>query len=139
MIYQWDLTRVPPEQVIQGYWGSLVSEGKQEAGQHDTFADQLLLGVARNIDSIDQLVRTHAEHWRLERMSAVDRNILRLATYELLHCPDVPVKVALNEAIELGKRYSTAQSGAFINGLLDRIKDGRAPAASPPATPENES
>ena len=62
-----------------------------------------------------------AENWRLDRMAAIDRNILRLGAYEMLYCPEVPAKVAINEALELAKRYSTAQSSRFVNGILDRV------------------
>ena len=62
-----------------------------------------------------------AENWRLDRMAAIDRNILRLGAYEMLFCPEVPAKVAINEALELAKRYSTAQSSRFVNGILDRV------------------
>ena len=79
-----------------------------------------------------------AENWRLDRMAAIDRNILRLGAYEMLFCPEVPAKVAINEALELAKRYSTAQSSRFVNGILDRCcnaqiagADGREPDPSP--------
>jgi N utilization substance protein B len=121
MIYQWDLTRLPPEQVMQGYWGGLVSELREAALEHDAFADQLLLGVARNIDSIDNLIRVHAEHWRLERMSAVDRNILRMAVYELLENTAAPA-VVINEALDIGRRFSSQDSARFLNGVLDAIR-----------------
>jgi N utilization substance protein B len=74
-------------------------------------------------------------------MATVDRNVLRMATYEILYCSDIPPKVSINEAIELGKRFSTAQSGGFINGVLDKIKDRAAPpepSAPPPAAPATE-
>jgi N utilization substance protein B len=79
-------------------------------------------GVREHRVSIDTLIRDAARNWDLERMASVDRNALRIGCYELLHEPDVPMKVAINEAIELGKRYSTESSGAFVNGILDRIR-----------------
>jgi transcription antitermination factor NusB len=86
------------------------------------FARRLVLGTHRQRATIDRLLRDVARNWDLKRMAAVDRNILRMAVYELLHCPDIPPKVTINEAIELGKKYSTANSGAFINGILDRVR-----------------
>lgn len=87
------------------------------------FAMSLVQGTAQNVDGIDAVIRDVAQNWDIERMAVIDRNVLRMATYELLHCTDIPPKVAINEAIELGKRYSTQNSGGFINGVLDRIKD----------------
>jgi transcription antitermination factor NusB len=81
----------------------------------------LVEGAATHRDEIDELIRSQADNWRLERMPAVDRNILRLAVYELLHQPDVPKLVVLDEAIELAKKYGSEQSSRFINGLLDGL------------------
>ena len=82
---------------------------------------------------IDALISDVAENWRLDRMAAIDRNILRLGAYEMLFCPDVPTKVAINEALELAKRYSTAQSSRFVNGILDRLQAAEVPRADPGA------
>ena len=85
------------------------------------FADRLVRGVTEHLSEIDSLIRKHAEHWSLERMALVDRNILRLAIFELLYIADIPAKVTINEAIEIAKRYGDESSSAFINGILDRI------------------
>jgi N utilization substance protein B len=100
------------------------------------FAHALIGGVRDHQSRIDTLISEVAENWRLDRMAAIDRNILRLGAFEMLFCPDMPPKVAINEALELAKRYSTAQSSRFVNGILDRLQ-----AASPdePALPEPES
>ena len=90
------------------------------------FALHLIRGTAENLDEINGIIRKVAQNWDIERMAVIDRNVLRMATYELVHCPDIPPKVSINEAIELGKRYSTQNSGGFINGVLDRIKDSYA-------------
>ena len=91
------------------------------------FTVELLDGAREHAEEIDAIIREVAQNWDLERMAVIDRNVLRLATWELLWCDDIPPKVSINEAIELGKRYSTQNSGGFINGILDRIKDrGRA-------------
>ncbi len=85
------------------------------------FAARLVQGVLENQAEIDEAIQAVAQNWNISRMAVVDRNVLRLATYELLQCQDIPPKVAINEAIDIGKRYSTQNSGAFINGILDRI------------------
>jgi len=85
------------------------------------YAWELVAGVRRHLEALDAELNRASEHWRLDRMSVVDRNILRLALYEMRYLPDVPMKVSLNEAIDLGKKYGTEESGAFINGVLDRI------------------
>jgi N utilization substance protein B len=89
--------------------------------QDFAFARRLFDGTLERRQEIDRLVKSQAEHWRLERMPAVDRNILRLAVFELLAGDDVPPLVVLDEAIELAKRYGSEQSGAFVNGLLDGL------------------
>lgn len=95
------------------------------------FAEALIAGVLEHQPRIDALISDVAENWRLDRMAAIDRNILRLGAYEMLFCPDVPTKVAINESLELAKRYSTAQSSRFVNGILDRLQAAEAaPAAS---------
>jgi len=98
------------------------------------FALKLVLGAHENRASIDQMIQAVAQNWNISRMAVVDRNVLRLATYELVHCPDVPPKVAINEAIELGKRYSTQNSGAFINGILDKIMNRQPTSLATAAT-----
>jgi N utilization substance protein B len=85
------------------------------------FVDCLVQGVTRYLSEIDSLIRKHAEHWSLERMALVDRNVLRIAVFELLYLDDIPAKVTLNEAIEVAKRYGDESSSSFINGILDRI------------------
>ena len=86
-----------------------------------------MLGVDEHRDEIDAMIRKYSEHWALERMPVIDRTLLRLGTFELGWMPDVPTAVAITEAVELAKQYSTKDSGRFVNGLLSRIADGRAP------------
>jgi N utilization substance protein B len=102
------------------------------------FAEGLVAGIQANQPRIDDLISGVAENWRLDRMAAIDRNILRLGAYEMLFCPEVPVKVAINESLELAKRYSTAQSSRFVNGILDRLQaaDVKAPEAGAGPEPE---
>jgi N utilization substance protein B len=93
------------------------------------FAQQLLAAAVERAPAIDELIGSASKNWRLDRMSRVDRNILRLGAVELVAFPDVPVKVVINEAVELAKRFGTAESHAFVNGILDRIAGllGRSP------------
>jgi transcription antitermination protein NusB len=95
------------------------------------FAKDLVAKATANTAKIDELIASSSKNWRLERMSRVDRNILRLGATELVASPDVPVKVVINEAVELAKRFGTAESSAFVNGVLDRIAAavGRSPEA----------
>lgn len=93
------------------------------------FADSLVRGTKENQEKIDGLIGQFTEHWDLDRMAVVDRNILRAAVYELLWHPDVPPKVAINEAIEIAKKFGTSESSRFINGVLDRIARELRPAS----------
>ena len=85
------------------------------------FARRLISGVATQKEEIDRIIERSAEHWKLSRMAKVDLMILRMATYELLFCPDIPMNVSLDEAIEIGKRYGSVESATFINGVLDQV------------------
>jgi transcription antitermination protein NusB len=117
-------------------------EGSEERDRESrAFAAELVAGVRAHWAELDTSIRAVAQNWDIARMAVIDRNVLRLGTYELLHCKDIPPKVAINEAIELGKRFSTANSGAFINGILDKIKsqnESSARAEAGTAAPEVE-
>jgi N utilization substance protein B len=86
------------------------------------FADVLVKGVLQHKDALDQVIQRYAQNWDLHRIAAVDRNILRMAIHEILHRDDIPPVVSINEAIEIAKKYSTEQSGRFVNGILDKVK-----------------
>lgn len=86
------------------------------------YAEHLITGICDKFDEIDRLVSSHSHHWRLERMSIVDRNILRIAIYEMKYGEDVPARVAINEALEIAKNYSIPDSVPFINGILDAVE-----------------
>jgi N utilization substance protein B len=86
------------------------------------FAEVLVRGAMEKMPEVDAKIRTLADNWDFERLAVVDRNILRLAIYEMLFCPDIPPVVSINEAIEIAKKFSTADSGKFVNGILDRVK-----------------
>jgi N utilization substance protein B len=92
------------------------------ASKTPDFFRQLVTGVVAHRGSIDALIEGFSDHWKLHRMSCVDRNILRIAVYELMYRPDIPAKVSINEAIDIGKKFGTEDSGAFINGILDSIR-----------------
>jgi transcription antitermination protein NusB len=117
MLYQLDVSGEEVERAIELYWQYL-GPGGDDATE---LANELVRGCAAGISNIDDRIRETSKHWRLERMARVDRNILRLAIFELLERADVPRKVTLNEAVELAKRYGDENSPAFVNGLLDRI------------------
>ena len=110
------------EQVLRAlFQRDFLGEIEPEEQPQDAYAREVLQGIEAHQPEIDQLIRERAEGWRLERLHSVDRNILRLAIYELLYREDVPPEVAIDEAIELAKKYGTERSPAFINGILDRI------------------
>jgi N utilization substance protein B len=106
--------------------------GKERVEVAD-YARELVRGVHDHLNEVNRWIEHIARNWRLDRMAYLDRNILRIALYELLHQPEVPFKVVINEAIDIAKRFSTAQSGSFVNGILDRarvlIEDARAQAS----------
>ncbi len=120
MLFLWDQTRETPEKVIDGYWGGLASEVLPPRAVTDEFANQLLCGAVSRAPEADRLIQAHAEHWRLERMSGVDRNIMRLAVYELLE-GQIPAPVVIDEALELARRFSGQESVQFVNGVLDAV------------------
>lgn len=86
------------------------------------YGEELINGICIHLEDIDVLLTSHSHNWRLERMSLVDRNILRIAAYEMLYSVDAPAQVAINEALEIAKRYSIAESVSFINGILDAVQ-----------------
>ena len=115
-LYQMEANPLEPHDAVESFHQS-VSASKQIK----EFASRIVAGVQHHREEIDRLIGKHSTHWRLERIDRVDKNILRMGVFELLYCDDIPVKVALNEAIDLGKKFGTDESGAFINGILDRI------------------
>jgi N utilization substance protein B len=128
ILYQHSAGAEPLETSIAAFWES------QGAAQPDirSFAEELVRGAERNRASIDERIRDASENWDPSRMAAIDRAILRLAIFELLHREDIPPKVSMNEYIEIAKKFSTEDSGSFVNGILDRIwrEHGSAPGAS---------
>ena len=105
------------------FWALRVSpDGKPVPTKTQAYADELVAGVTAHWEELDQHIQRLASNYELHRIAAVDRNILRLAIYEMLHCPDVPPVVAINEGIEIAKRFGTEESGRFVNGILDRVR-----------------
>jgi N utilization substance protein B len=117
MLFQWDITHDSIDQIASTFF-----EDQEEDQTVEDFARQLVIRTVEHVEKIDELIRRHAEHWRLDRMATVDRNLLRLATQEFLVDKETPKTVVVNEAIEIARRYSTQESPQFINGILDSIK-----------------
>jgi len=117
MLYQWEVCGYTPAQVQATFFANNRVDADVEG-----FARDLFEGAVVDIDQLDRLVREHADNWRLERMAAVDRNILRVALYELLHYPETPAAAVINEALEIARRFSGAGSVEFVNGVLDGIR-----------------
>ena len=117
MLFQLEASGVSPDQAITLFWRTF--EDADPEGK--AYADACVRGVGENLDAIDKRVTAASQNWRLERMSRVDRNLLRLGTYELLFRTDIPRAVILDEAVELAKSFGTDESSGFVNGVLDRI------------------
>jgi N utilization substance protein B len=119
ILYQVDITRENPEDALGNFW---LGYGQEIEAAIKDFTSELVKGTLANLAAIDQRISLCADNWQLERMAFVDRNILRMACYELLFREDIPPKVSINEAVELAKRYSGPEAGKFVNGVLDKIK-----------------
>jgi N utilization substance protein B len=116
VLYQAEITGDRSPACLEEALGRL--EGSEAA---KSFARRLIFGVVDNRERIDRLIEQCSENWRLDRMAKVDLTILRIATYELLFCPDIPFNVSIDEAIEVGKRYGSEETPPFVNGVLDRV------------------
>ncbi len=113
MLFQWDMSQQLPEKLEPIFW-----KNAKAAEQTRTFANQLFEGAAHDAKALDELIGKHAVNWKLERVAAIDRAILRLALHEM-RATDTPVKVVINEAVDLAKKYSSDDAGGFVNGILD--------------------
>jgi N utilization substance protein B len=137
MLFAADVTETQPDELVREYWAQL-SDFEMEEEARD-FASRLAKGALMHMVEVDERIRSRAEHWRISRMAIVDRNILRLAVYEFLHEP-TPHTVAINEALEIARRFSSYEATQFINGILDAIKNdldqqaGSDAAIEPPST-----
>jgi N utilization substance protein B len=127
-----DIRKEPPESCLNGFW-----EGQEEeCDEVVSFAVSLVNGVYGNKERIDSIITKYTTNWQIDRMAAIDRNIIRLASFEILFSEDIPSKVAINEAVELAKRYGDKDSGKFVNGVLDKINKEESPKKeAPPLVP----
>ena len=130
-LYQWDITQQDVRKGFDHFKEHFLNEGE------DPYFERVVQGVLSHGQEIDRLIEQYSEHWRLDRIASIDRTILRMAIFELLYCEDIPPKVVLNEAVDLGKHYGSENSGGFINGILDRILNevARKPVQPTPMKP----
>jgi len=126
ILYLWDMRRESVEDSLDAFYGSLAIEDKDEPVDRDRFTDELVRGAVGACEEIDRHILVHSEHWRLERMPVVDRNILRLAIYEMMR-ESTPHAVVIDEALELARRFSGDESVAFVNGVLDAVRKNLEP------------
>jgi N utilization substance protein B len=118
LLFEFDLN--PPKELqvaLDAFWVENPAGGKPRA-----FAERLVRGVLDNLDSLDETLSGCAQNWDVTRMGTVERNVMRVALYELLHCDDIPPAVTINEAVDITKYFSTTESGRFVNGILDRAR-----------------
>ncbi|MBM3747615.1 MAG: transcription antitermination factor NusB [Acidobacteria bacterium] len=121
LLYHLDLAPQPFEEALAAHYGSLYSEEQNAPSGADPFMEELARGALARREELDALIRRHSQNWRLERMPVVDRNILRLAIWEMTATPTPPA-VVINEALELSQRYCEPGAGAFLNGVLDAVR-----------------
>jgi len=119
MLFAADVAQTAPDDLVKTYWAELGETDIEDSARE--FATRLAVGTLAHTNELDERIRVRAEHWRIARMAIVDRNILRLAVYEFLH-ETTPRTVAINEALEIARRFSTYEATQFINGILDAIK-----------------
>jgi N utilization substance protein B len=117
MLYQWDSTRDPMDRVTGLFW-----KVRTTTDQTRAMAERLARGAQRDVEELDRAIAAALTNWRLDRVAAVDRNILRIAAYELAHEPETPSSVIIDEAVEMAKRFGEADSPAFVNGVLDAVR-----------------
>ena len=117
MLYQWDITREPMDRVAGLFW-----QVRTATPETKTMAERLARGGQAEVKSLDEAITAASTNWRFERIAAVDRNILRIAAYELMREPQTPSSVIIDEAVEMAKRFGEADSPSFVNGVLDAIR-----------------
>jgi transcription antitermination protein NusB len=121
MLYQCEVGRASADDAVATYWPAHHADS-DVAGSDREFANGLVHGTTGRVEEIDRLLASHARNWRVDRMAAIDRLVLRLAVYELLTDVDTPPKVVINEALELARTFSGDESVAFVNGVLDAVR-----------------
>jgi transcription antitermination factor NusB len=117
ILYQFDITKRPMEAVVASYWQAEETKDQEIIA----YANLLAQGVDGHIKDIDQKISDYATNWQIKRMAIIDRNVMRIGLYELQYTTDIPPKVAINEAVELAKKYGDLESSKFVNGILDKI------------------
>ena len=120
ILYQFDITQRPLDAVLEDYWKSDDTKDIKDA-EIIGYAATLSKGVNGKIQEIDDKISEYATNWQLKRMAVIDRNVMRLGLFELKYSKDIPPKVAINEAVELAKKYGDLESSKFVNGILDKI------------------
>jgi N utilization substance protein B len=119
ILFLWEFRKQPVQEAIASYY-ELVHADEERKSAPDEFLERLVTGTIEHMEAIDSAIAKHAEHWRVDRMAAVDRNLLRLAVFEIRYT-DTPPAVVIDEALELARRYSTEESVQFVNGVLDAV------------------
>lgn len=119
-LFLWDVRKIPMREAISSYYGSLASEEAEPVTELDAFGEELAEGTALQVTEIDGMITRHSENWRIERMPVVDRNILRVAVWEMKNLP-TPAAVVIDQALELARRFAGEESIPFLNGVLDAI------------------
>lgn len=127
ILYQAEMTRRDIPTAAKKFWSEEEPPEKSVA----EFTQRLVEGVAAHLSSIDEKISQYAANWQLNRMAVIDRNVLRIGVYELLHTQDIPPKVTINEAVELAKKFGDLESGKFVNGILDKIHKTETLAKTP--------
>jgi len=116
-LYSIDMSRLDPEEAFARHCRNFPPPKATKE-----FYYTLVRGVLANRERLDRVIEQYSNNWKVNRMACVDRNVLRMAVYEMLFCPDIPLKVSINEAVDIGKKFGTEESGAFINGILDAVR-----------------
>ena len=129
ILYKQDLDPEVTDTLLQSFW-----ETNPSAPEVQEYTERIIRGSLSHLAEIDAVLSKYAEHWELHRMAVVDRNILRLSTYELLYLEDVPPKVVINEAVNIAKKFSQEESGKFVNGILDKISHSESRRKEEPGT-----
>ena len=117
-LFYMDIRKDASEETLEYFCGCFCPSKKSRP-----FFRKLVNGVLETKGQIDSLVERYSQNWNISRMSCVDRNVMRIAVYEMLYCDDIPPKVSINEAVDIGKKFGTQESGAFINGIMDSIRE----------------
>ena len=121
ILYQVDLRKERRDEFIADFWENQIASDDTLDDSVMEFSTTLVNGTLKNLVQIDEYITSYAENWQLSRMAVIDRNIMRMGAFELLYLEDMPPKVAINEAVELAKKYGDTESGKFVNGILDKI------------------